>query len=303
MMNSVQVYENSGNLLMRFNFQLDRKYYFRYRCGRNEPLGRTLDRMSTFFKKMLDVESMYRRSSNILLSESKRVYGTSSRRANEEEQAQVGVIDSDVTFKLLDLSNQEVALETKALEAWRENFKLHATASKQYPVQVNMPHVKSVDLLSRTLMVSMPAVVTIETDKYLPSCDGHFKFFKYMWYYSRRKYDNPASVFFRQQSTQKRLRDDDTVDETNDRPDNDDVEDARNEWILFEQGVNRRVCHLDQKVMNRLIKCVCIPSDGRRDGVPIGAVSTQAVQPQIDVRSLPMTQRHELCQDYLTGNM
>ena len=77
------------------------------------------------------------------------------------------------------------------------------------------------------------------------------------------------------------------------------------EWILInfdKNGLNSKYCIVTEECRNRLIKVVCIPNDGKRDGIALEHISTSIVQESINLETLPMTERHKETSSYLDSN-
>ena len=76
----------------------------------------------------------------------------------------------------------------------------------------------------------------------------------------------------------------------------------RSKWELLSEGVNKRVIHLDDKCDKKYLKLVCIPSDGKRYGIPIETVSNKPIEKLFEIKDLPMSDRHKLTKQELDGN-
>jgi hypothetical protein len=75
-----------------------------------------------------------------------------------------------------------------------------------------------------------------------------------------------------------------------------------NEWELLNEGVNNRMIYLNSKCENKYLKVVCTPNDGSRDGLSVEVISNKIVEKQFELNELPMTDRHKLTTEKLSGN-
>lgn len=74
-----------------------------------------------------------------------------------------------------------------------------------------------------------------------------------------------------------------------------------NKWTFYSEGLNKKMITLNENCANRYLKLKCIPSDGTREGVPVEVISQNLIQTIVSIDSLPMTQRHKLTQEKLSG--
>ena len=76
----------------------------------------------------------------------------------------------------------------------------------------------------------------------------------------------------------------------------------KNEWELLNEGVNNRMIYLNSNTENKYIKVVCTPNDGTRDGLIVEIISKKTIENLFQLYELPMTDRHKLTTEKLTGN-
>lgn len=191
--------------------------------------------------------------------------------------------DENVPIYLYDLDNNLVSSDTRNGDAWKENFTFKMN-EQEFKVTVDLPFVKKLNL-SKLLISGMPATIKSDFEpEYL--IDQISVNSKYFWYYSDKIFS-------------------DKVEETpasKKKP----VFDTENvEWILInfdKNGLNSKYCILTEECRNRLIKVVCIPNDGKRDGIAQEHISTSIVQEAINLEKLPMTERHKETNSYLDSN-
>lgn len=74
------------------------------------------------------------------------------------------------------------------------------------------------------------------------------------------------------------------------------------DWELMDEGVNNRMIFLTENCEHKFVKIVCTPNDGTRDGLSIEVISNKAVQKLFNVNELPMTDRHKLTSEKMSGN-
>lgn len=79
---------------------------------------------------------------------------------------------------------------------------------------------------------------------------------------------------------------------------------AKNEaqWKLIDEGVNKKMCILKNDCENKNLRIVGVPSDGKREGLPVEVISTNEIRPSLNVDKLPMTDRHKHTTSKLNGN-
>jgi hypothetical protein len=79
---------------------------------------------------------------------------------------------------------------------------------------------------------------------------------------------------------------------------------ARNEaqWQLKGEGINKRMLILPNECENKRLRVVGVPSDGKREGLPLEVVSANEIRKSLNIDKLPMTDRHKHTASKLTGN-
>jgi hypothetical protein len=158
----------------------------------------------------------------------------------------------------------------------------------------------------------MPALVKTEIEETdsndLDLLEKITKFSKYFWYYSKETIDECQENYEQPDDKQRSVSTTET--DSSNKPNRQQRQQSCKpkvnldsiEWIFFDNGENKKACLLTEICENRLIKVVCIPNDGNRDGIALETVSNQAVQKCIDLNTLPMTDRHKLTASYLSHN-
>jgi hypothetical protein len=76
----------------------------------------------------------------------------------------------------------------------------------------------------------------------------------------------------------------------------------KNEWELLNEGVNNRMIYLNSNTENKYLKVVCTPNDGTRDGLIVEIISNKTIENLLQLDELPMTDRHKLTTEKLSGN-
>ena len=169
------------------------------------------------------------------------------------------------SISLVDLNGNLVPNDTKNEDAWKEKYTLKIN-NQDYKVLVNLPVIKKIEL-PKVLIAGFPATLQtfIESNS---SSELISKNSKYFWY-SRESLDINAN------------------------------------WNLINvesNGSNLKWCLLTADCFDCLIKVICIPSDGERDGLPIECVSATTVKQHIPSDKLPMSERHLQTSSFLESN-
>ena len=200
---------------------------------------------------------------------------------NENGRKSTPTVDEqDLAINLFDLENNLIALTTKNKDAWKDNFTFKVN-DQEFKVIVNLPTIKKI-ALSKLLIAGMPAIAKIETDSQI-SNEQLSKFYKFSWYKSVNTFENPVP---------------DTVNSEKIKLDQNELNTI--EWKLMADGVDKRLCVLDEDCENRLIKIECIPNDGSREGLAVQQLTNYLVNKKLDLINFPMTDRHKLTKEKLT---
>ncbi|CAF0767148.1 unnamed protein product [Brachionus calyciflorus] len=185
-----------------------------------------------------------------------------------------------VPLFLYDMENKLVPLETKNIDAWKENY-IFKIKEQEFKVLVNLPTVKKINM-PKILIAGMPAMVKLdfESDESTQQILNKNSLFK--WYSSQSVYE-PANL----------------IELESDKKSKKPISLDGIEWDLIDEGIAKKTIVLDENTENKLIKVECYPKDDVREGIAVEAVTANPVLQKIDKAHMPMTERHKLTQNRL----
>ena len=172
-------------------------------------------------------------------------------------------------------------MTTPNKKAWVENYTLRLY-DQTFRVCINLPSIEKISLL-KLAMAGFPTVAKIECESIEIERNSIFN-----WYVSDRCFTI-----------------DDRVPLATDKKKKIKVFDVSQvKWRLLEgkSGRAKRMCMLDKDVANHLLRVECIPSDGKREGVAVEAISAYPVDEGLPMNELPMFARHQLTKERLAND-
>lgn len=195
-------------------------------------------------------------------------------------------------IKLFDLDSNEVPLDTTNREAWKNDFKLTIN-EQEFIVAINLPYIKKI-MLPKLMFSKMPALIRLEFDNEPKEVSSLIeKSSKYQWFHSRLDYD----TLLAEQKIGAKI-----ATNAKKNPPAPQLDPDLIEWVLFDEGVNKRVCYLNEATERKLIRVVAIPNDGKRNGFAVEAMSTSQVEAKLDLDRYAMTERHAMTRESLKGD-
>lgn len=262
----------------------------------NEPILATFQKLYANYAKQCATKMARSNAAKKLKTD-----GVGSPPTNEMIAMKVAMnTDEPPPIKLFDLARNEVPLETLNKDAWQNDYKLTLN-DQEFVVAINLPYVKKI-MLPKLMFSKMPALIRLEFDNDdETTCTLVEKNSTYQWFHSRLDYDAlvaehekanpPKGSSFKTTSTGAKK---------NQQPPQLDADLI--DWVLFDEGVNKRVCYLTEATDNKLLRVVVIPNDGKRKGFAVEAVSATKVEAKLDLDRYAMTERHAMTKELLKGD-
>jgi hypothetical protein len=230
----------------------------------DEPISATFQKLHANFSKQLSIrkQRVAKKMKKACDDASKTVESMQINDLSNKQTFNVEEInEQDVKFELFDIQNNLVAYETKNRDAWKENYVLKFT-NQAFQVCVDLPALKKLTL-PKLLIAGLPAVAKIQTETEA-SYELINKYSHFYWYCSENQIEDIEKV-----------------------------KHAELEWRLISDGVGKKFCIIHEYCENKLIKLVCIPSNGKQKGLAIEAVSGTICMKGLDMSKFPMTFRHK----------
>jgi hypothetical protein len=239
----------------------------------DESLGATFEKLYANYNKHAEKKSKKVKKSNDNEHES-----VEKRPSSDNES------DSSSILQLFDLENKLVELETKNKQAWVEDYTFKLK-DQLFKVRVNLPAIQRI-ALPKVLIAGMPAIVKIETDCPDDENSSINKNSLFNWYTSDCSFSEADKVASSEKGKNKVKAF--------------DLQSVK--WNLIDSGVGKKICYLSDKCANSLVKVECMPSDGKREGVAVQAISSNPVAEPIEIEKMPMSERHQLTKSKLQNN-
>lgn len=215
---------------------------------------------------------------------SKHCSGGKNKKLKKESESTIESVKEEIPVFLFDHDNQSVPVQTKNIDAWKENYAFRIK-NQEFKVVLNLPSIKKFNI-TKILIAGMPALVKCEFEGDSSTHEILEQKSLFKWYISDNVYE-PVDLI-ELESDKKSIKIPINLDTI--------------KWNLIEEGVSKRIINLEENFENRLIKVECYPNDGTREGIAVETVSTSPVLKKIDKTKLPMTERHMYTQNRLDSN-